>query len=309
MYSGRRAVSPVVSAALLVAIVVALAVAAGAFLLGGFGPPEAGSPAGIDVVVDVEDDQIKVTYVEGEPLHSDRIRIVWTVDGTGYTSDPTGTEEKLEPGESVTFTFDGATGAQGGWTAYGSPGVVDIAAGDEVTVTLYDTDSENAVAKRSLTADGTGSVAAASHAGELIWMHDPTAGASGVEMEVRFEIQPGSPTIGNSLNSVEIDIGSGSPDMFTGTDQADVVTLGVDTDGDGTVDDDISGDVDAWTVSDGGSTLKVGLSGAAYTNPQAGEVIVLVVEDVDNPPSPGTYDAEVQTSGDGNWQSGSLNIS
>jgi len=139
-------------------------------------------------------------------------------------------------------------------------------------------------------------------------MLDRTAGETDVRMEVNFEIQPGSPAIGNSLNSVEIDVQSGSPDVFSGTNQSDVVEMGVDTDGDGVIENDIQSDINGWTISDGGSTLKIELGGSAYTNPQAGETIILVVDNVDNPTSPGTYDVRIQTSGDGNWQHGSISI-
>ena len=143
---------------------------------------------------------------------------------------------------------------------------------------------------------------------DLVQVRDDTAGATNVEMEVNFRIEPGSPTIGNSLNSVEIDVGSGSPDMFSGTGQSDVVEMGVDTDGDGRIDDDIESDIDSWDVTDGGSTLTVGLGGSAYTNPQAGDTVILTVDGVDNPASPGTYDVRIQTSGDGNWQNGTITV-
>jgi len=147
------------------------------------------------------------------------------------------------------------------------------------------------------------------HSGDLIRTYDDDAGASPVTMEVNFEIQPGSPTIGNSLDSLEIRVESGDPDMFSGTDEANVSDFGVDTDGDGTIDNDIQGDIDAWDVTDGGSNLKIGLGGSAYTNAQAGDTIILVLENVDNPASPGTYDVEIQTSGDGNWQYGTIEVS
>jgi len=99
-------------------------------------------------------------------------------------------------------------------------------------------------------------------------MLDRTAGETDVRMEINFEIQPGSPAIGNSLNSVEIDVQSGSPDVFSGTNQSDVVEMGVDTDGDGVIENDIQSDINGWTISDGGSTLKIELGGSAYTNPR-----------------------------------------
>ena len=143
---------------------------------------------------------------------------------------------------------------------------------------------------------------------ELVRMNDRTAGATDVEMEINFQIEAGSPTIGNSLNSMEIDVQSGSPDMFSGTSQSDVVEMGVDTDGDGRIDNDIESDINGWDVSNNGSTLRVELGGSEYTNPQAGDTVILTIDNVDNPTSPGTYDVRIQTSDDGNWQDGSITI-
>jgi len=142
---------------------------------------------------------------------------------------------------------------------------------------------------------------------ELVRVGDRTAGATDVEMEINFQIEEGSPTIGNSLNSMEIDVQSGSPDMFSGTSQSDVVEMGVDTDGDGRIDNDIESDINGWDVSNNGSTLSVELGGSEYTNPQAGDMIILTIDNVDNPTS-GTYDVRIQTSDDGNWQEGSITI-
>ena len=141
---------------------------------------------------------------------------------------------------------------------------------------------------------------------ELVRMGDRTANATDVEMEINFQIEAGSQTIGNSLNSMEIDVQSGSPDMFSGTSRSDVVEMGVDTDGDGRIDNDIESDINGWDVSNG-STLKVKLGGSEYTNPQAGDTIILTIDNVDNPTS-GTYDVQIQTSDDGNGQDGSITI-
>jgi len=96
--------------------------------------------------------------------------------------------------------------------------------------------------------------------------------------------------------------------MSDGTAGATDVEMGVDTDGDGRIDDDIQSDINGWGVSDGGSTLRVELGGSEYTNPQAGDTIILTVGNVDNPASPGTYDVRIQTSDDGNWQEGRITI-
>jgi len=142
---------------------------------------------------------------------------------------------------------------------------------------------------------------------DLIQVSDDEAGASDVRVRVNFTVQTGSSTVGNSLNSVEADVQTGSPDMFSETDEADLEKAVVDTDGDGEGETDLESDLDGWQVSNGGSTIKIEFSGSAYTA-QAGDSIIIVFGDVDNPVSPGTYDVQIQTSGDGNWQSGTITV-
>lgn len=142
--------------------------------------------------------------------------------------------------------------------------------------------------------------------GGLIQPSDDTAGATDVRYRVNFTISDGSDTIGNSLNSVELRTSGSSPDMFSATSQSSLDRAYVDTDGDGDVDQDISDDVNSWSVSNGGSTVKVGFGGE-YTA-QADHSIVITFDGVDNPDTAGTYTLEAQTSGDGNWQQGTIEI-
>lgn len=143
--------------------------------------------------------------------------------------------------------------------------------------------------------------------GDLIQVSDSEAGATGVRIRVNFTIQPGSDTIGNSLNSLKIDLQTASPDMFSGTGQDDLEKAVVDTDNDGDAETDVEGDLNGWQVSNGGSTVKVEFSGSTYTAAE-GDSIVIVLGNVDNPTTAGTYDVQIQTSGDGNWQSGQITI-
>lgn len=140
---------------------------------------------------------------------------------------------------------------------------------------------------------------------ELIQVDDDEAGASDVRVRISFPIQADSDTDGNSLNSVEADVQTGSPDMFSKTDEADLESAVVDTDGGSEV--DLEDDLDGWTVSEGGSRVKIEFSGSAYTA-DTGDTIVIVFGNVENPPDPGTYDVRIQTSGDGNWQSGTITV-
>lgn len=142
--------------------------------------------------------------------------------------------------------------------------------------------------------------------GGLIQPSDDTAGATDVRYRVNFTIADGSSTIGNSLNSVELRTKDSSPDMFSATSQSSLGKAYVDTDGDGDADQDISDDVDSWQVSNGGSSLKIGFGGE-YTA-QADHSIVITFEGVSNPDTAGSYTLEAQTSGDGNWQQGTIEI-
>lgn len=140
----------------------------------------------------------------------------------------------------------------------------------------------------------------------LIQPADDTAGATDVRYRVNFTIADGSDTIGNSLNSVELRTKDSSPDMFSATSQSSLERAYVDTDGDGDAEQDISDDVDGWDVSNGGSSVKIDFGGEY--DAQADHSIVIVFEGVNNPSTAGTYTLEAQTSGDGNWQQGTIEI-
>lgn len=143
--------------------------------------------------------------------------------------------------------------------------------------------------------------------GDLIRLSTTRPGATGVSVRVNFTIEPGSNTVGNSLNSVYIDVTTGSPDVFSTTTQSDLDRVVIDADSDGDIDQEITGDVDGWQVKDGGSALKIGFSGSAYTASE-NDSIIIVFHNAQNPETTGTYDVEAQTSGDGNWHYGTLDI-
>jgi len=143
--------------------------------------------------------------------------------------------------------------------------------------------------------------------GELIQVSNSEAGATGVRIRINFTIQPGSDTAGNSLNSLKIDVQTTSPDMFSGTGQDDLEKAVVDTDGDGDAEEDVEDRLDGWQVSNGGSTVKIEFSDPVYAV-QEGDSVIIVFGNVDNPLTAGTYDVQIQTSGDGNWQDGQITI-
>jgi FlaG/FlaF family flagellin (archaellin) len=303
----ERAVSALVGGLLLLLLTVVLAGIL-VVLLPSLQPPVPAEERAVGVEIDAGDDQVRLRHLAGEPLAADRTRIVWTVGDQQYISSA-GSGGTLEPGEAAVFTFDGATAVGGSWTGYDSPGTSNIEPEEAVAVTLVDTETEEIVYRTTTTAsEASADITARTYDGSLVWVDDPTAGATDVQLRVNFTIETGSATVGNSLNSLEMKFTSGPPDVFSGTTSADVQTVGVDTDGDGAIDVDLSSDVDGWTVSDGGSRLTVGFTGAAYTNPQAGESVILVVGGVDTPDDPANGDVKLQTSGDGNWQYGSLSI-
>lgn len=143
--------------------------------------------------------------------------------------------------------------------------------------------------------------------GELVRLSNTKAGATDVRYRINFTIEPGSDTIGNSLNGVYLEVTTGSPDVFSATEQADLDRVVIDEDSDGSIDQDITYDVDAWEVQDGGAALKTGFEGSAYTAKENDSIIV-IFEGAKNPDSPGTYDLKAETSGDGNWHYGTITI-
>lgn len=143
--------------------------------------------------------------------------------------------------------------------------------------------------------------------GDLVRVSDQSAGATDVRYRVHFNIKSGSDTIGNSLNSVVLEVTTGSPDMFSPTGQANLEKVVIDEGSDGTIDRKITSDVDGWNVQNGGSKLKIGFTGSAYSA-SAGDSIIIVFGGVTNPADPGVYDVRAQTSGDGNWHAGTIEI-
>jgi len=145
--------------------------------------------------------------------------------------------------------------------------------------------------------------------GDLIRPANDQAGATDVRYRVNFTIRQGSDTIGNSLNSIRLEVPTSTPDMFSNTSESDLERLVIDEESDGSVDRDITDDVTIsdWQISNNGSELKIEFDGSAYT-PSANESIVMILHGVDNPESAGTYDMDAETSGDSNIHDGSITI-
>ncbi|WP_246983444.1 DUF7282 domain-containing protein [Halorientalis marina] len=94
----------------------------------------------------------------------------------------------------------------------------------------------------------------------------------------------------NSLQDIEIDysVASESADV-SNVVQADVVTFGVDTDNDGTVDN--SATVSGVSASNNGETLTISSDG--NTNLNSGDDVLVTVNNVQNPANGGSYTTEV----------------
>jgi len=142
--------------------------------------------------------------------------------------------------------------------------------------------------------------------GDIIRSSDTRAGATDVTYRVNFTIEPGSDTVGNSLNSIYLEVTTGAPDMFSNTDQSDIVKVVIDENSDGSIDQDITSGVDGWNVLNGGTALKIEAVGD-YTASESDSIIV-VFDGVDNPQTAGNYDLRAETSGDGNWHYGTITI-
>ncbi|PSQ09183.1 hypothetical protein BRC93_13510 [Halobacteriales archaeon QS_5_70_15] len=143
--------------------------------------------------------------------------------------------------------------------------------------------------------------------GDLVRVANNRAGATDVTYRVNFTIRPGSNTIGNSLNSVYLEVTTGSPAMFSNTELADLKWVGVDEGSDGTIDQYITDDVDSWQIQNDGTALKIGFSGSAYTA-SPNDSVVVIFDGVENPSDAGEYDLRAETSGDGNWHYGTITI-
>ena len=141
-----RAVTPVIGIVLIVAIVVVLASVAGVLILETTaGNDEPAPQTSVAVEVDAADDRIGLEHEAGDPLYSDRTRIVWEINGSTYRSSPPDAGTGMKASDSVVFTFNGTTDSTGAWTNYSSPGNHDIDESHVVTVTLYDTESGDRV--------------------------------------------------------------------------------------------------------------------------------------------------------------------
>ena len=102
----------------------------------------------------------------------------------------------------------------------------------------------------------------------------------------------GSKSASDSLNGFTVDYSvSSSPADVSNVGQNDVVRVGIDTDGDGTIDTDVSDDLGEASVSNNGHTIKFGFGGS-YSLAE-NDTVVVEYNDTVNPDSAGTFDVNV----------------
>lgn len=151
--SRNRGVSSTVGIALVVAITVVLAATAAGLVFGIAGTEQVGPTASLSFAVDAADDEVRVGHQAGDTLYADRTRIVWEIEGATHRSLATDAHQGLRGGDRAVFTFDGSTSTARTWTSYPSPGTEDIRPSDEITVSVYDTESDTRVFTDTFTAE------------------------------------------------------------------------------------------------------------------------------------------------------------
>ncbi len=134
----------------------------------------------------------------------------------------------------------------------------------------------------------------------LLVPEDPTADGR-VAYRSNFTIEPGSNTIDNSMNSVDIDTNA-SQDMFSGITFDNITYAGVDKDPlDGKIDKSLMYKQNGVDVSNDGSDIKIKFEGDDSYYASANDSMLIRIEGVRNP-STGYYTVDATTSGDNNEQ-------
>lgn len=122
---------------------------------------------------------------------------------------------------------------------------------------------------------------------------DDRATATSARHKVVFPIREGTSLDGDSLNSVAVDYLADSA-TTSEVSQADIRTVGIDDDGDGEIDTNVSSDLSSVQSRETGSLLYIGFGGNyGLTN---GDQVVVVCDDIENPRS-GVYPASVYLNG------------
>jgi Flp pilus assembly protein TadG len=141
--------------------------------------------------------------------------------------------------------------------------------------------------------------------GDLIQLSNNRAGASNVRARVNFTIESGSKVIGDELQSLRITMDTGQS-MFRGTEMSSLRSVKIDTEPDGTTDEDITTDATDWSVERNGNSITVAFD--SEYKPEKGDSIIVVFDDVANPEKAGSYGVRSRANGKGKWHHGEVEI-
>jgi flagellin-like protein len=149
--SSDRGVSPVIGVILMVAITVILATVIGAIVLDfGNNAGETAPSASLSVEAD-SPNEVTIEHTGGDSLSLDQTRIQLTKESDGSTREFSGGSANFGVGDIGTLETDGS--AQSGdlsTLGSGSEDSFTIASGDQVTVTVIDTDSQRQIYKTTV---------------------------------------------------------------------------------------------------------------------------------------------------------------
>lgn len=138
---------------------------------------------------------------------------------------------------------------------------------------------------------GTATATPTGETTNAVTSRNPTAGATDTRNVVRVAIpESGSNAAGSSLSGLDVAYPSGFDASGLTTD--DVLVVGVDEDGDGTLDSELTGDLSGVRVTDDGQTVELTFGGNSGLN--TGDTVVAELDGIDNPASAGEYDVTVE---------------
>lgn len=156
-----RGISPVIGAALMITITVLLAAVVGATTLGLGGEALKDVPqASLSVAASPGTDEIVIKHEGGDGLDAERTRLLISVAGTEATFDATTSSTVLTVGSSAVVDtagddrvdWDGDGSDESYSPAAGADVLPSLSPGDQVTVTLIDTESQTTFFETTVTA-------------------------------------------------------------------------------------------------------------------------------------------------------------
>lgn len=146
---------------------------------------------------------------------------------------------------------------------------------------------------------GGGSAAIGAQSRGVIMAVEDDPGAPSAEHRVEYPIPSGSNLDGDSLNSVQVRYLDDSVDLNL-DERSDVERIGIDTDGDGTIETNATDDLEQPSnggveVTGDGTELNLDLSGNYNLN--GGDTLIVVYDQVGNPHQSGVYPGSVRVNG------------